>query len=377
MEETEPAISDHSPEQTEKGGKDKPNEKEVENDGQEEEESDTNENGDQQEEANKNSDQQGEEEEDDGDQEEEEGNEYEKEDEADINKDGVQEEEEVENDGQEEEESDTNENGDQQEEANKNSDQQGEEEEDDGDQEEEEGNEYEKENELEREDEADTNKDGDQEEEEEDNSDQGEEEVNKGPLEAFSTPKKRKRNEKAKVLKCAAPKKRRKNNISRQQKEEKEDPDKILNIWKRKLVPGLPTGKPIPLVLWEKEPYKGWQEERLNIEVAENLDNFVATKNMTVRAAFALGRALEAAFRQNRRKGTWAKWIATHLKGNMSESYAYKLRDLYNTLGPYPLFQYLRIPVSKMIRSRGKIQAHLQKNLAVAAFWQADDVQVQ
>ena len=179
------------------------------------------------------------------------------------------------------------------------------------------------------------------------------------------------------MLKSAAPlEKRRKNNPSRQQQEE-EDAAEILNTWKKKLVPGLPSAKPIPLVPWEEEPCKGWQEERVNTEVAETVHNFIATKNMTVRAAFALGRALEAAFRQNRRKGTWAKWIAAHLKGNMSESYVNKLRDLYHKLGPYPLFQYLRIPVSKMIRCRGKIQAHLQKDLAVAAFWQSDDVQVQ
>ena len=142
-------------------------------------------------------------------------------------------------------------------------------------------------------------------------------------------------------------------------------------------MPGLPTAKVIPLVPWEEDPCKGWQEERVNTEVTENLANFITTKNMTVRAAFALGRALEAAFRQNRRKGTWAKWVATHLKGNMSQSYAFKLRDLYNTLSPYPLFQFLCIPVSRMIRCRRKIQAYLQKDLALAAFWQADDVQVQ
>ena len=49
----------------------------------------------------------------------------------------------------------------------------------------------------------------------------------------------------------------------------------------------------------------------------------------------SLGRAREAAFRQNRCKGTWAKWVAAHLK---CQSYAFKLPDLYNTLGPYPLF---------------------------------------
>jgi len=192
-------------------------------------------------------------------------------------------------------------------------------------------------------------------------------------LEASPTLKKRKRTGEPKVLKSAPPKKkkRRKNNTSHQQKEE-EDPAEVLNVWKRKLVPGLPAAKPIPLVPWEEEPCKEWQEERVNTEVAETLDNFVATKNMAVRAAFALGRALEAAFRQNRRKGTWAKWVATHLKGNMSESYAFKLRDLYNTLGPYPLFQYLCIPVSRMIRCEGKIQGHLQKDLAVAAFWTWD-----
>ena len=320
MEETEPAISDHSPERTE-GGKDKPNEKEAENGGQEKE-----------------------------------GNENE-EDKTDTNKDDDQEEEEEEDNGdEEEEEGDANENGDQQGEE-EDGDQEEEEEEDEG------GNELEEEGE----DEADTNKDGDQEEEEE---------ADEGPLKASSTPKKRKRNGEPKVLKSAPSKKRRKNYTSHQQKEE-EDPAEVLNAWKRKLVPGLPTAKPIPLVPWEEEPCKEWQEERVNTEVVDNLDNFVATKNMTVRAAFALGRALEAAFRQNRRKGTWAKWVATHLKGNMSESYAFKLRDLYNTLGPYPLFQYLCIPVSKMIRCRGKIQAYLQKDLALAAFWQADDVQVQ
>jgi len=140
MEETEPAISEHSPEQTEKG-KDKPNEKEAENGGQEQEE-------------------------------------------------------------------------------------------------EEEGNE------KEGEDKADTNKDDDQEEEEEDDGDQREEEADEGPLKASSTPKKRKRNEKSKMLKSAPPKKRRKNNTSHQQKEE-EDPAEILNVWKRKLVPGLPAAKPI------------------------------------------------------------------------------------------------------------------------------------
>jgi len=293
MEETEPAISDHSPEQTKKG-KDKPNEKEAEIGGQEQEE---------------------------------EGNENEGEDKTDTNKDDDQEEEEEEDNGdEEEEEGDANENGDQQ----------GEE-------------------------------DVDQEEEEE---------ADEGPLKASSTPKKRKRNEEPKMQKSAPPKKRRKNNTSHQQKEE-EDPAEILNVWKRKLVPGLPTAKAIPLVPWEEEPCKEWQEERVNTEVAENLDNFITTKNMTVRAAFALGCALETAFRQNRRKGTWAKWVATHLKGNMSQSNAFKLRDLYNTLGPYPLFQFLRILVSKMIRCRGKIQARLQKDLALAAFWQADDVQVQ
>ena len=188
MEETEPAISDHSPERTE-GGKDKPNEKEAENGGQEKEE---------------------------------EGNENE-EDKTDTNKDGDQEEEEEEDNGEEEEEEgDANENGDQQRE------------EEDGDQEEEEEDEGENELEEEGEDEADTNKDGDQEEEEE---------ADEGPLEASSTPKKRKETG-SRRCRNAPSKKRRKNNTSHQQKEE-EDPAEILNVWKRKLVPGLPAAKPI------------------------------------------------------------------------------------------------------------------------------------
>jgi hypothetical protein len=151
------------------------------------------------------------------------------------------------------------------------------------------------------------------------------------------------------------------------------DLTQLLEGWKALETTGDPQfDSQLPeLVQYEDWPLQAYDQAKLTELVRRDYAQFTGYQKGYLRLSFVLGRDLQAAYLavKRDRNQPWKEWASDNVPG-MSVSYIKKLRCLYKTLGPYPRFQGLNLPVRKLLGLCTRIAHHLdQADRAQAKYW--------
>jgi len=164
----------------------------------------------------------------------------------------------------------------------------------------------------------------------------------------------------------------------------------MLAKWKRHLVTEQEDKvSPIRTVCFNDEEMNDLDYKELKQVATEDVSIGIDSRNKSIRSLFTVGQTAELLFEANRviiqdpktpversRELAWDAFVPEFYGTDYSKSYLDKLRSLYRRLGPYPMFQFLQISTSKLLKRMNAIGTYLSlpENKEMAAFWKRNRV---